>query len=365
MFVASISKENMDLALSLNKVIFENMNALAEDVDFTSLGKEYLRKLPVIETLTNEKHRVSYQALSNLFQSMKLNIQGFSFQFVVKNASQLQSILPTFETRTRIVIDLSFLEPNNLQCTGQSISMLINQYTGNMYVREITQISVDFITDPFKFKPKLYQLVSEIRDSRLAKPPQHSIQSSSWSNDATTFESKTSFQPKPVIPTDLLDHCEFRGVSENPLRILNLENESSHDRCDNLFQGKLDLFALNENSFVYIDSLMKDDPQILGQLPKLCEIHNFVDAFSISLVEKISTFSGISKKNIPLILVIISEKVLGYTDLQGGIFINIFPLIKVSTVDEIKLSVFLTILHELVHRIIESPRITIPILLII
>lgn len=94
------------------------MYALAEDVDFTSLGKEYLKKLPAIETFPEEKYRNSYRAISNLFSSMRLNIPGFYLKFAVKNAPQFQRILPIFGTNSNIVIDLSFLEPSNLKCTG-------------------------------------------------------------------------------------------------------------------------------------------------------------------------------------------------------------------------------------------------------
>jgi len=141
---------------------------------------------------------------------------------------------------------------------------------------------------------------------------------------------------------DAIKNSSFQGVNDN--FDIKSENVVGESVCETLFKGSLTLEMLG-NEVVYMDSsrtgeFIKDED--LGQVA--IRVHAILD----DLVPKVAQALDIPLKNLPVMMVAVTNRLLGFTR-QGGIFINLPPL-KGMTMDATQQSVFLTLLHEIAHR---------------
>jgi hypothetical protein len=99
------------------------------------------------------------------------------------------------------------------------------------------------------------------------------------------------------------------------------------------------------NEIVYMDSTKEDEFLRDEQLPQVAvRAHAILD----DLVPKIAQTLDIPLKNLHVMMVAVTNRLLGFTR-QGGIFINLPPL-KGMSMDQMQQSIFLTLCHEITHR---------------
>jgi hypothetical protein len=368
-FVSSISADSIDLAIRLKKIVVEGMNAYSEKVDFLTLSIEFMRKTHR-ENILDPIQLESYKVIKKLKECLILNT-GFKFTIAIKKLPEVEHILPYFESHDVLVIDISSLKnsEDELNYLGTKISMKINDKTSGACFQVIAKIISDF-KNPLTFVSKVYEIKQKevFNDNKTSKSNDEKIQNAGKRKITEDSSSSNIFpeHPEKYINQenlsskfkDQLEACSFKGVSDNSFNFPGSKNveevEKPSQSCESIYQGNLVLHVLDEHSdsFIYIDSLMEDDHQVLSCKEIIIQIHKIAQQYIDWLLVQIASALEIPLNSLPVVLVIVKPHILGFTDQTKGIFVNILPLVAYfNDFQKLKESIYLTILHEITHRL--------------
>lgn len=373
------------LLRDLGKFVVSGSGALADAVDVHSLKQEYVMSKPCMEiSALKAVEKIYYDAFRSFGRALHLNFnRSFNDNVLVKDIPpSLADILPVYEGDSIII-------PRLLLVSVEEVVFLallcIQKFSyGDRVVQ--SKIFMDFSKDPLNFEPRKIVTADETDYSDLPVAAKPSTTADPFGNSTSLGSSDvaakghqsdgsaagavqdmgqgagmgTGAGSRPPEDTDLLGeyvHSDepnprvrtstFKGVPTGPLDVGGEDGvQVSFPACGK-YVGSLIPTFVGDLVMYFGDTVLslQEDEAFMASLARTAPV---IDQLVNELRVNIARTLAISDQNFPVILVLVTDTILGFTD-GGGVYLNCKPLLGMPH-NKMKKSVFFTLIHELTHR---------------
>lgn len=357
--------------------------ALADACDLEELTRSFIDKAPAVnEASLTERASRSLLALKHLTEALSLSVDSPVPLVLVKCLSRAvaQHVPQAYGNHPfRIVVNRDMLDSDDelVYCAQECGRLLTNRFT-NFYEQPklVLRIVTKFIRDPYRFEARKYTHAD--MDLANSAPPAAAPAPAASSGVATPGNSATDWakfdaRPQSGAPATQQqlsaalnkqhDLPNLRiGPAQPPLQMdftndphLPVDNEGPDALACSSFDGHLIPLEISPRETVHIDATKLDEltrllrgDLIAALAPTLPLIVATTRKLLVSIAQLMP--QPFTLADLPLIFVAVRPTLWAFTK-HGHIYLNVVPLVLAQyNGAQLWESIFLTLLHELVHR---------------
>lgn len=389
-FIRNDSSPFEQLLRDLGKFVVSGAGALADAIDAHNLKQQYVMSRPCMElSALKAIERVYYDAFRTFRSALQINFsKSFNDNVLVKDIpASLADVLPVCEGDSMII-------PRLLLASHEEVVFLvllaIQKFSfGDRVIQ--SKLFMEFSKDPLHFVPRKLDIlnVDDFTDSPVTTAAGSGDRlRSDGQSGAVDSNTNTGTSMKRDIEYDdsNSDHLQSLGQESNeqergiregesggggggvhsdepdprirnstfngvPIGPLDVGGESGIQRTFPACSKHLGSLvpALVGDHVVYFGDTMlhlnQDNNQFMIALTQSVPV---INQLVTELKGGISRTLNIADQNFPVILVVVTDTILGFTD-GGGVYLNCKPLLGINY-NKMKKSIFFTLIHELTHR---------------
>eukprot|EP00128_Syssomonas_multiformis_P008970 Colp12_sorted_trinity150504_noHs@35235 len=383
----TVQSEARTFLQMIGRVVVSDAGCLSDVINIDRLKNELLSAAPNVQPVSQEE-TTCYQYLTKYCQAITKTFVSITLR-VKRLDALLAKCTPAFVgDRHECAVDITQLTLGSLKRVALNINGLVFRY---WQMREgqdkaLAQLVEDFITDPASFQPRQYVEEAGVGMGQRGRSHTHNNMDAQLEDYEEVYDGpgkrkrtddlkgegpargpgtrrplNTSTRPsplhdrlKPEATKVRVQPC--RGVADLNINTFadaqNEKEQMQHLECN--YRGMLIPVEMADGKFVYFDEeyraeLEKENPGLLNRISERME--DFDTAIEL-LRERISRYAKIPMEELTVVKVGVRPFVYGFTSPPDFvIYVNLVPLAMAADYQAIGKSLFMTMLHEIAHRV--------------